>query len=127
MMQPGQAYFGFGARPSSDDDAGIAGKSHQQIARITHAAWNEDGAGPIIEIDVVRRHDTDHQAASPERPLGSVARGRASAAADQGDSKPGQQLADGAGQLVSGGPWICASQDTDLSGSRSTRDASGPC
>jgi hypothetical protein len=125
MMQPGQAHFGFGARPSSDDDAGIAGKGHQQVAGITHAARNEDAARPIIEIDVVRRHDADHQSAGCERPLGSKARGRASTAAHQGDSKPRQQLAHGARQLVSSGTRICASQDTDLPCSRSTGDSSG--
>ena len=117
MMQPRQAHFGDGARAPADDDAGVAGESHQQVAGVTHAAGNQDAAGPILEIDVVRGHDADHQPAGGERSLGSHSRGRTSAPADHRDAKLRQQLTRCAGQLVRRRSGFGTSEHTHLSGS----------
>lgn len=47
-MQPSQAYLGDRSRTSADDQTRIARKGHQQIARIAHAARDEDRARPVV-------------------------------------------------------------------------------
>jgi hypothetical protein len=117
MMQPRQADFRDGSRAPAKDEAGVPGESHQQIASVSHAAGNQDAAGPVLEIDVVRRDDADHQAAGGKRPLGGNPRGRTSAPANHRDAELRQQLTSGAGQFVRRRSGFCTSEHAYLPGS----------
>lgn len=57
MMEPSQAHLGNGSRATSDYEARIASQRHQKVSRISHAARDQDGARPVLEFDVIGRHD----------------------------------------------------------------------
>jgi hypothetical protein len=82
-MQPGEADLRNRARSSSDNQARIAGKRHEQIASIPHAAWNDYSRGPIDRGHLIRRDDADDQSASPNGAFRGNPGCRAATAADK--------------------------------------------
>ena len=86
-MQPGEADLGNRARSSSDNQARIPGKRHEQIASIPHAAWNDYSRGPIERGHLIRRDDANDQSASPNRAFGGNPGCRAARPTDYGDAQ----------------------------------------
>lgn len=100
LVQPSQVNLGFGACTTADDDAGIAGKGHQKIACIAHAAREDHGGWPIRWRHLIRRHDAENQAIGLNGALSrNLGRGTAATAYD-GDTELGQRFARLRGELI---------------------------
>jgi hypothetical protein len=114
VVKPGQAHLGLGSRPATDDEAGVAGKGHQEVAGIAHPAGDEDGAWPVGQVDLIVGNDADHLTPGRHRPLGGVAGDRTTAATDHGEPDPGEVRDGLTGKVVGAGAGLGAPEDTDL-------------
>ena len=113
-MQPRKTNLRDRARTTADDDARIAGKRHQQISRIAHAAGYDHRCRPIRRGHLRIRNDAYHQAACSVSALRGDTRSRASASADYGYAQAGKQFAGVRGQIVCLRSGLCASQHANL-------------
>ncbi len=98
-MQPSQAYFGDGASAATDDDAGVSGQRHEQVSRVSHAAWHDDGRRPVGGWHVCRWDDAEHLPTSRNGSFSGNPGGWAAAAADERDVKLRQKLSGLGGPL----------------------------
>lgn len=114
FVQPGKTDLGEGAGTAPDDEAGIAGKRHEKVSRVTHATRDHDCGRPIRGWHFVGGNDAEDQATSGNRALSSHARSGTSAATDYGDAVTCQECAGLAGKFVCGGTGFGTAQHTDL-------------
>ena len=70
LVEPGQADLGDRACAPTDDDAGISGKRHEQVACIAHAAGDDHRCRPVRRRHLIGRDDAEHQAAGLDGALG---------------------------------------------------------
>jgi hypothetical protein len=99
-MQPGETDLGFRSGPASDDNAGITGKSHEEIAGISHSTRNENGARPVFQTNLIGRNYAHDHTARLESTLSGNPRGWTSAATYNGNALRRQQSPGGRGQIV---------------------------
>jgi len=92
-VKPGQVDLRFGTCTTADDDARIAGKRHQKIAGITHAARKDNGSRPIRRRHRIGWNDAEHQTVRSKRPLGSHPGCGASAPAHERNAESRQGVA----------------------------------
>ena len=99
-MQPGQVDLGLGTRSTTDDDASIAGKSHEEIAGISHTARKNNGRGPIRWRHFIWRHDAKHQTVCLDGTFSGDPGCWAAAATHDGDTEIGERFSRLTGKLV---------------------------
>ena len=92
-VQPSQVNLGLGARSTTDDDASIAGQSHEEIAGISHATGKNNGRGPIRWRHLIWWHDAKHQTVCLDGAFSRDPGCWAAAAADDSDTEFGQRHA----------------------------------
>jgi hypothetical protein len=114
LVQPGQTNLGDRARPTTNDDAGIAGERHEQVARIAHARRNDNRGGPVGCWHDIRRDDADHQATGADGALGSHASCGAAAAADDRDPMAGEKRTCVPGEVERGRAGFSAAEHAYL-------------
>lgn len=116
-MEPREANFRNGASPTADHETGVARQSHEQIPRISHPARDENTAGPVLQSNVIGRHDTNHDASGSECTLCGDPSGRTPTTANQRDPEARKKFTCAGRQLKGARAGFGASQNAYLSAS----------
>ena len=114
MVEPCEADLGDGSGSSADDEASIARQGHEEIPGIAHAAGDQDGAGPVGQIDVRGGNDADDFASRSEGSLGCDTRRRATAATDECEAEPGDEFTGGSRKVIGLRARLSAAEHADL-------------
>lgn len=99
-MKPGEVDLGLGPDAAPDDDAGITGESHEEVAGVTHPAGKNHGRRPVRWGHLVRRNDAEHEAFRLNRALGGDPGCGTAAAAHDGDAEFGEGLTRQSGKFI---------------------------
>lgn len=120
-------HLGFGASPTPDDDAGITGKSHQEIAGISHAARQNNRGGPIRWRHLIGGHDAKHQPVGLNCTLSSNSGCWTAAPAHNGDGKFGKRFTCLTREFVGARTGLSAAEYTNLGFSVRNDHGEGGC
>lgn len=113
-MQPGQVYFGLGASTAANDNAGITREGHQKVARVAHAARQNDCSGPIGRRHLVRRDDAKNETIGLNGALCRNSGSGTAATTDDCDAKLCQRFSRLCGEFISSRARLSAAEYANL-------------
>lgn len=114
MVEPCEADLGDRSGSASNDEAGIARQGHEEIPGIAHAAGDQDGTGPVGQIDVRGGNDADDFASRSEGSFGCDTRCRAAATADECEAESGNEFSRGSRKVIGLRARFGAAEHADL-------------